>query len=240
VFDQIRKLFGEIVDSVTDPGPDLTAFPPVVLGQDLASVAPEVIAGYVGQKVLNVEPLTRLGTRSGNGLGRKLQERILGVQARAAAVISGDEAPKTPQEQAMRDSGRADAFAQMQAEGAAAAAELQPNSWTVNCEGGKRATIQLFPIGDDAVQFENMKSTEANQRTMQGASQQHNSWTIQHVRQLMEAPYESYYQPGMLVARGQSHDALVQGIFGTGHDYESLAGLAALACSVEGRPPQPA
>ncbi|WP_104089054.1 hypothetical protein [Arthrobacter sp. GMC3] len=228
LFDQFKKFFGDVAATVNAPLPDLTAFPVQAAGLDFPNIPVDVMGAYIGQKVAAVKPLTQFGADVGTGFMASFQQRVLDAMAAAG---------NAPEPGNAEDAEEAELRAAMKAKMVAAAAEAQPNAWTVSCEGGHQAKVRLLPMGDEMANFDALKAREASQRTRQGAQRHENNFLDASVRQLVGAPYESYYSPGKLVSRGATHDALVEGIFGSNHDHESLAGLAALALrAVESAP----
>jgi len=228
LFDQFKKFFGDVAATVNAPLPELTAFPVQAAGLDFPNIPVDIMGAYIGQKVLAVKPLTQFGADAGTGFMASLQQRVLDAMA-----VAGNE----PEPGNTGDVEEAELRTAMKAKMAAAASAARPHAWTVTCAGGRQAKVRLLPLGDEIANFDAMKAKEASQRTRQGAQRHENNILDATVRQLRGAPYESYYSPGKMVSRGGTHDALVEGNFGTNHDHESLAGLAALALrAVEGAP----
>ncbi|ALE05210.1 hypothetical protein AL755_06495 [Arthrobacter sp. ERGS1:01] len=240
MFENLRRIVGDLVENAAHATlPGLGTVPFEAAGRPFDTIPLQVISDYTGLEVAKVEPLHRFaagpatGPAAGlaNGMANKMAALFAEGQERLAAAAREDNADPELAERAARG-------AQLRPVVDAAMAETLPGSWAITLANGKQATVRIFPLGDSEAGFETLKSKEKFQRTQRGARQEHDNVFDQHVRQLMAAPYKSYYDFTRLCARGLSHDAVATGRFGKAHDNESLAALAALAlCSLEGNPP---
>ena len=239
MFDKLRKTLNDRVDQARDmsehPGPaDLMALPPSARAAGgLGTVAAEVIGSYVGLEVTSVSPLDRLGPESSSIIGDKIRSRM-----RAAGV--GD--PTLPPGELV--AGQNDArMARLRAEGlndeqlaliaqkiSEVTAEHQRTGWTIEFVNGNRASVQLFDLGASDSGFAALQSKYASQHTKAGAMAMQRNAAEFAVRLVDASPYEAYYLPGTLSAKGRAHEAEAKAShLGTMQLERTLAALANLA-----------
>jgi hypothetical protein len=245
VFDKLKKTLNERVEQARDmrshPGPaDLMALPPSARAAGgLGVVTAEVIGAYVGLEVKTVAPLDRLGPESSSLIGDKIRSRM-----RAAGV--GD--PNLPPGELVAGQNEA-RMARLRAEGLSeeqlaliaekiseVTAEHQRTGWTIEFVNGNRASVQLFDPGTSGSGFTGLQSKYASQHTRAGAMAMQRNATEFAVNLIDASPYEAYYLPGTLSAKGRTHEAEAKAShLGTMQLDLTLAALANLALfSLEG------
>jgi hypothetical protein len=245
VFDKLKKTLNERVEQARDmrshPGPaDLMALPPSARAAGgLGMVAAEVIGAYAGLEVKTVAPLDRLGPESSSLIGDKIRSRM-----RAAGV--GD--PNLPPGELVAGQNEA-RMARLRAEGLSeeqlaliaekiseVTAEHQRTGWTIEFVNGNRASVQLFDPGAADSGFTGLQSKYASQHTRAGAMAMQRNAAEFAVELIDASPYEAYYLPGTLSAKGRAHEAQAKAShLGTMQLDLTLAALANLALfSLEG------
>lgn len=238
MFDKLRKTLNDRVDQARDmrehPGPaDLMALPPSARATGgLGTVAAEVIGSYVGLEVTSVSPLDRLGPESSSIIGDKIRARM-----RAEGV---DDPTRPPGELV---AGQNEArMARLRAEGlndeqlaliaekiSEVTAEHQRTGWTIEFVNGNRASVQLFDLGASESGFATLQSKYASQHTRAGAMAMQRNAAEFAVRLVDASPYEAYYLPGSLSAKGRAHEAQARAShLGTMQLERTLAALANL------------
>jgi len=108
----------------------------------------------------------------------------------------------------------------------AGVARLDDSGWTVRFSNGTSASIQVFPHGVGASEFDELRSKYRIQPT-------HDDLIELGIIQVRGAPYETYHEGGTLAARGLAHDVVVKSA-GLHSIYftDVLTGLAALTLRV--------
>lgn len=203
-------------------GPDLSAVPPFPAELDggLLAVDPAVIGTYIGLPVAAVSPL------DGAGAG-PTEHPTLG-----ALVVGQQEARKAK----LRASGMSEDQIEMVVTTiSSAATQHRQHAWSLVFGTGRRASVQVFPLGDGRGDFAGYQARFREQTVGSGHGGRH-PILDGGVIDIPEAHYETYRMGGVVVAVGRGHEAVVKT-----HQFEApradltLAALAALALwAVEG------
>lgn len=245
MFDKLKKALADQVEVARDmkahPGPsNLEAVPPDTGGVGgLGDVPNGVISAYVGLEVRTVGPLAALGPESSSLIGDKIRRRLreAGVgdeHLPPGELIKGQAASRLER---LRAQGlNAEQIAAIEDKIGEAVATHQQSGWTVQFTNGNSASIQLFELGSPGSSFDRLQSKFAFQHTRAGAHAEQNNLAEFNVEHIDGAPYDAYYLPGILSARGRSHDADARAShLGTLQLDRTLAALAVLALhSLEG------
>jgi hypothetical protein len=239
MFDKIKGAFNRRVEVARDmrahPGPaDLAALPPgcAAIG-GLGAVPVEAVGAYVGIEVRTVRQLDALGPESSGLIGDAIRTRM-----RDAGVADPNLAPGelvAGQNEArlarMRAEGMSeDQIAMIQAKIAEVTNAHAKSGWTVEFTNGNRASVELFELDSPDGEFGRLKAKFDFQHTKAGAEAEMRNPTEFAVTVIESDPYEAYYLPGKLSARGRAHEAdAVSSHLGTLALDETLAALAILA-----------
>ena len=245
MFEKLKKTLNSRVEQARDmrahPGPaDLMALPPSARAVGgLGTVAPDVVGSYVGLEVRAITPLDRLGPESSSLIADKIRSRM-----RAAGVADPNLPPgelvagqNEARMAALRAQGLSPAqLATIEQKISEAAAEHQRMGWTIEFVNGNRASVQLFDVGASDGGFTRLQAKFTSQHTKAGAMAKNRNPTEFAVDLIDASPYEAYYLPGKLSARGRSHEADANSShLGTMQLDRTLAALAYLALySLEG------
>lgn len=204
-------------------GPDLSAVPPFPAELDggLLAVDPVVIGSYIGLPVVAVTPLDHTAEAT------PTEHPTLG-----ALVIGQQEARRAK----LRASGMTEDQIEMVVSTiSSAATQHRQHAWTVEFGTGRKASVQVFPMGDGRGDFAGYQARFREQDAGAGRSGRH-PILDGSVLDIPEAHYETYRMGGVVVAMGRGHEAVVKT-----HQFEApradltLAALAALALwAVEG------
>ena len=199
-----------------NPGPaDIGALPSgtgAVGG--LGAVPPAVVGAYVGMEVTEVRPLDLPGQPS------------TGAADRDAARIERLRAQGMSEEQLAMVQAKIDEVIEVH----------QQSGWTVEFANGNRASVQLFAIDSPDSDFTRLRSRFDAQHTKAGVHAMVNNPTELAVDRIHGSPYEAYYLPGVLAAKGRAHEVTAAAShLGTMQLDRTLAALAVLALhSLEG------
>jgi|GEM_PF-6465615 len=198
----------------TPSGPaDLSDLPALPVGDPggLAAVDPALMGRYLGQPVAQVE---RLGGPASGATGVPEQHADQETRLRADGLT--DEQIRLTQARAQR-----------------LASDQQRNGWRVTFTNGLQASVQVLAPTDQRSVFGWMRTRYLAERGRADAPDEADSLTLDRIGTVALAPYETYYEGGVLVARGRNHDALVKYPPGpTPLLHEIMAGLAALGVRV--------
>jgi hypothetical protein len=245
MFDKLKSAFNRHQEVARDmrahPGPpDIASLPPGTANVGgLGAVPPDAVSAYVGIEVRAVRPLDPMGPESSSLIGDKMLGRL-----REAGV--GD--PSLPpgemvagQNAAMVERARArgmtdEQIAEVQAKIVEVTTEHRQSGWTVEFTNGNRASVQFFDLDSSDSRFGFLQSKYESQHTKAGAHAMLRNPTELAVHVIDNSPYEAYYLPGKLSARGRSHEVAVKAShLGTLQLDQTLAALAILALhSLEG------
>jgi len=186
---------------------DLARLPALPAGAPggLAAIDPAVMTRYLGLPVAQVE-------------------RLAGPATDGTAV---------PQQGADRQ-GRQRTDEQTALDRSAArqlAADQQGNGWQVTFTNGLQASVQVLASNDQRNAFGWMRT---RYRAAHGADDDEaESLTQDRIGTVTHAPYETYYEGGVLTAHGREHDVLVKSsAIGAPRLHDTMAGLAALGLRV--------
>lgn len=239
MFDRVKDALNRRVEVARDmrahPGPtDLAALPPgcAAIG-GLGAVPTEAIGAYVGIEVRVVRPLDALGPESSGLIGDAFRSRLrdAGVADPSLApgeLIAGQNEARLER---MRASGASEEqVAMIQAKIAEVTSAHAKSGWTVEFTNGKRASVELFELDSTDSGFGRLKAKFAYQHTKAGAQSEMRNPTEFAVTVIESGPYEAYYLPGKLSARGRAHEAdAISSHLGTLALDRTLAALAFLA-----------
>jgi hypothetical protein len=245
MFDRVKKAFVAKAERVREvrahPGPaDLSALPPGTGAVDgLGSVAPAVVGAYVGLEVRTIRPLDRLGPESSGLLADKLRSRMRSAgfgdpDLAPGEIIPGQNAARMAR---LRAEGLDEAQLALIQQKIVEATEAQEKTgWTIEFANGNRASVQLFELDSSDSDFTRLKSQYEAQHTRAGAHSMQNNMFEFAVHRIDNSPYEAYYKPGALAARGRAHEVNANAShLGTMQLDQTLAALAILALhSLEG------
>lgn len=245
MFDRLKKAFNATAEQAremrSNPGPtDIASLPPgtgAVGG--LGAVAPEVVSAYVGMEVRAVRPLDQLGPESSSLIGDKIRSRMRETGAGDASLppgelIAGQNAARIER---LRSQGLSDAqIAAVQEKIVEVTDAHQKSGWTVEFANGNRASVQLFDLDSPDSAFAGLQAKYASQHTKAGVQAMQRNPTEFAVERIENSPYEAYYLPGMLAAKGRTHETKATAShLGTMQLDQTLGALALLALySVEG------
>ncbi|MEO8693739.1 MAG: hypothetical protein ABI658_09495 [Acidimicrobiales bacterium] len=245
MFDKLKKTFGAKVEQVreirSNTGPPSLASLPAGTASvgGLGAVPVDLVSAYVGMEVREVRPLDRLGPESSSIIGDKIRSRMreAGVGDPSLApgeLVAGQNAARIER---LRAQGvPEDQIALIQGKIAEVTAAHQQSGWTIEFVNGNRASVQLFDAPSSDSGFAGLQSRYEYQHTKAGAHSMQNNLTEFAVHRIDDAPYEAYYLPGHLSARGRAHEAKASAShLDTLQLEETLAALAILALhSLEG------
>ena len=245
MFDRLKKAINATAAQAREmrahPGPtDLASLPPgtgSVGGLD--AVAPEVVSAYVGMEVRALLPLDRFGPESSSLIGDKIRSRMREMGVGDAGLPSGEliAGQNAARIERLRSQGLTDAqIAAVQEKIAEVTDAHQKSGWTVEFANGNRASVQLFDLDSPDSDFAGLQAKYASQHTKAGAQAMQRNPTEFAVHRIENSPYEAYYLPGNLAARGHAHETKsTASHLGTMQLDQTLAALAILALhSVEG------
>jgi hypothetical protein len=245
MFDRLKKAFRATAEQAremrSNPGPsDIALLPPgtgAVGG--LGAVAPEVVSGYVGMEVRAVRPLDQLGPESSSLIGDKARRRLRESGVGDASLplgelIAGQNAARVAR---FRSEGLSDVqIAAIQDKIVEVTEAHQKSGWTVEFANGNRASVQLFDLDSSDSAFAGLQAKYASQHTRNGVQAMQRNPTEFAVERIENSPYEAYYLPGVLAAKGRTHETKATAShLGTMQLDQTLGALAILALqSLEG------
>lgn len=245
MFNRLKKTFSAMAEQGREmranPGPaDLASLPPgtgAVGG--LGAVAPAVLSAYVGLDVTAVRPLDRLGPVSSSLIGTGIQDRMrdagIGDERLAPGeLVAGQNAARIER---LRAEGLGEEqIAIIQAKIVEVTEAHERSGWTVEFANGNRASVQQFEAHSPDSDFTRLQSQYATQHTKAGIHAMQNDPAEFAVERIESSPYEAYYLPGVVAAKGRAHEATASAShLGTMQLDQTLAALAILALhSLEG------
>jgi len=245
VFNKLKKTFTAMAEQGREmranPGPaDIASLPPgtgAVGG--LGAVGPAVVGAYVGMEVTAVRPLDRLGPAPSSLVANAIQDRMrdagIGDESLPPGeLVAGQNAARI--ERLRAEGLTEEQLAIIQAKIVEVTEAHQKSGWTVEFANGNRASVQLFEMDSPDSDFTRLQSQYAAQHTKAGAHAMQNNPTEFAVDRIESSPYEAYYLPGVLAAKGRAHEAKASAShLGTMQLDQTLAALAILALhSLEG------
>lgn len=238
MFDKIKAAFDKRVEVARDmrahPGPaDLVALPAdcAAIG-GLGAVPVEAIGAYVGIEVRAVRQLDALGPESSGLIGDSMRSRM-----REAGVADPNLPPGelvAGQNEARLERMRAEGMseeqiAMIQAKIAEVTSAHAKSGWTVEFTNGNRASVEMFELDSPDSEFGRLKAKFDFQHTKAGAEAEMGNLAEFAVTVIESDPYEAYYLPGKLSARGRAHEVdAVSSHLGTLALDRTLAALAIL------------
>ncbi len=239
MFDKIKDALNRRVEVAREmrahPGPaDLAALPPdcAAVG-GLGAVPVEAIGAYVGIEVQAVRPLDALGRESKGLIGDAMRSRMRDAgmgdpSLPPGEVVAGQNEARIER---MRAKGMSEEqIAVMQAKIIEVTNAHAKSGWTVEFTNGNRASVELFDLDSPDSGFGGLKAKFDFQHTKAGAEAEMRNPAEFKVTVIESDPYEAYYLPGTLSARGRAHEAdAVSSHLGTLALDETLAALAILA-----------
>lgn len=188
---------------------------------------------YVGIEVRTVRQLDALGPESSGLIGEKMRSRMrdAGVadpSLEPGELVAGQNEARLTRMQA--DGMSEEQIAMIQAKIAEVTSAHAKSGWTVEFMNGNRASVQLFELDFPDSEFSRLKAKFDFQHTKAGAEAEMRNPTEFVVTAIESGPYEAYYLPGKLSARGRAHEAdAVSSHLGTLALDKTLAALAILA-----------
>ncbi len=239
MFDKIKDTFNRRLEVARDmrahPGPaDLAALPPGTAAVGgLGAVPIEALGAYAGLDVREVRPLDPLGPETSSLIADKFLRgmRDAGVgdpSLPPGEVVAGQNEARIAR---LRAQGLTDEqVAEVQAKIAEVTSAHRKDGWTIELTNGNRASVQLFDLDSPDSEFTRLKAKFETQHTKAGAQAMQRNPTEFAVHCIESGPYEAYYLPGTLSARGRSHEADAKSShLGTMQLDQTLAALAILA-----------
>lgn len=239
MFDKIKGALNHRVEVARDmrahPGPaDLAALPPdCAASGGLGAVPVEAMGAYVGIEVRAVRQLDALGPESSGLIGDKIRSKLRDAGVGDPSLEPGEPIPGQNEArlERMRASGASEEqIAMIQAKIAEVTSAHAKRGWTVEFTNGNQASVELFELDSSDSKFGRMKAKFDFQHTKAGAESEMRNPTEFSVKVIESGPYEAYYLPGKLWARGRAHEVgAVSSHLGTLALEETLAALAFLA-----------
>ena len=239
MFDKLKKALNSRAEQAREmranPGPpDIASLPAGTAGVGgLGAVPLEAISAYVGMQVRAVSPLDRLGPESSSLIGDKIRSRMreAGVGDPSLApgeLVAGQNAARI--ERLRADGLTEEQIAVIQGKITEVTAAHQKSGWTIEFANGNRASVQIFDRDASDSGFVGLQTRYASQHTRAGTHSMQQNLTEFAVHRIDESPYEAYYLPGSLSAKGQSHEIKATAShLGTMDLEKTLAGLAILS-----------
>lgn len=239
MFDKLKGALNHRVEVARDmrahPGPaDLAALPPdCAAAGGLGAVPIEAISSYVGIEVREVRPLGALGPESSGLIGDMMRSRLRDASVgdpnlEPVELMPGQNEARMER---MRASGASEEqIAMIQAKISEVTSAHAKSGWTIEFTYGNHASVELFELDAPEGGFGRLKAKFDFQHTKAGAEAEMRNVTEFAVTVIESGPYEAYYLPGKLSARGRAHEADAHAShLGTLALDETLAALAFLA-----------
>ncbi|MFN8110181.1 MAG: hypothetical protein U0Y82_10140 [Thermoleophilia bacterium] len=197
-----------------------------------------VVCAYTGLRVVTVRPLDRLGPEGSGIIGGAIRRRLRDAGVGDPGLELGELVPgqNAARLQRMRERGVSEEqIAMFQAAMQQRLGAIRATGWTIDVADGHHASVTVLPVGDDGgshdhSRFSAFRAQYVSENSGPGRwSATDDLWEIP-MAPIVGGPYEAYYQPGHLVARGEGHDADATASALGGDDLRhALAALAFLA-----------
>jgi len=241
----MKKAIGARAEAARDmrahPGPaDLAALPTITAAiGGLGSVPLDLVSAYVGLDVQAIRPLDRLGPEGASLVADKLRGRLRAAGGADPDLPAGElfAGQNEARLERLRASGLTeDQLAVIEQKIAEVTEVHQRTGWTIDFVNANHASVQLFDLDAADSDFGELRAKFESQHTRAGAEAMHRNPLEFAVHRIDDAPYEAYYKPGTLAARGKTHEvSATASHLGTMQLDRTLAALAALALhSLEG------